>query len=610
MAIIFFTARHFDGSGDIVHTVKIADFLQKQLRKNGYTDNIIIVVPDLMEGSKGVNHKEITDRFVAAFNPLIKVQTMSMFKKSDLKVDCYIEAALLNRSSFNKEDEQMIDILRNATDVPYIFMPEYGNDLTPQGKIKIPSGFNKKNRGEVGVFPNQKLLDATQDTIISQKVIKEAFDELDHKIKRYLAPQTGSSDEYLQYRETHGLSYQYSHEHIKDYVSYIKVNGQDVLDLTKRAPIDFFLSEHIVFSETSGLSQDIICLGDDIECKKNALRRAIPELTKSGYTDIVFLNMDNGEEEALYSNVSSQKSKCYRVLYSASLPFTTMQSLPLLSDDLVGTTGDNSFVEAMSAGKLISYECASHKKEFAFGYLGRVKEMATNPSVYLLAEQLMKIPSGIRLVPHNQELLKQLLQDKAITAELKNINRTLIATSNYLQHIEVAVAKNIAGFVSPALFQIEFEQLLDKLKIKTDQLIEKGTKGRACYNPKYRGVSKAANELYNALQKSSYDFFTKNSAEPSAFKQFDDAVKDAITKSKKEMQIHRGIWGKLSPEVKAVLGILAAIAVIPAVIVAIKSPHSYYNTFFGKRITDSAKELGSFEKGADDLFKKNKPGGL
>ena len=69
----------------------------------------------------------------------------------------------------------------------------------------------------------------------------------------------------------------------------------------------------------------------------------------------------------------------------------------------------------------------------------------------------------------------------------------------------------------------------------------------------------------------------------------------AITKAKNEFKNHRDIWWQIHPILKSIMGVLAVLTVLPALIVATKSPYGYVKTFFSKCPTDSESKLTSFQ---------------
>ena len=94
-------------------------------------------------------------------------------------------------------------------------------------------------------------------------------------------------------------------------------------------------------------------------------------------------------------------------------------------------------------------------------------------------------------------------------------------------------------------------------------------------------------------------FFDKPSAE--RFKQFKSQCQHALNTVEKEAKNHRG-WHKIDPVIRGFLGVLAALSVIGAIIVAATSKHGYSQTFFGKPETETSQKVTLFkQKYADHL---------
>lgn len=110
-------------------------------------------------------------------------------------------------------------------------------------------------------------------------------------------------------------------------------------------------------------NHDVMAVGKNLNAKLEALRQVKDQIIQNGYGKIVFVNMDTNKEEVLHDD-NSPNQKVFRMVYKAALPHRHMIAMQALSGDLCNVTGDQSLGEALSAGKLIVYECFEHKKEF------------------------------------------------------------------------------------------------------------------------------------------------------------------------------------------------------------------------------------------------------
>ncbi|CEK10152.1 Uncharacterised protein [Legionella hackeliae] len=449
MAICLFTTKCYDGSGDVVQTVKIADFIQKFIKLSELeelkTEVVIIVVKD-------DENKEIASRFVKDINPNIQVKKISEFKEENHKINCCIEAGY---SHFDWEKELSF----KGAKPPLIVMPEYDNDVNRKSLLRVLGGFDN-GRGDVGVIPSPALLAATAGEMISQEVLKNAFEGLDPKIQSYLGKDVES---YLAQREQRDFSYQYSHdrnEYPTFYTNSIPYKSYQSEEETtqgeKYAPVQFFLQEHVMLMGNSAKSQDVLCIGENSNSKLQALTRLKEDLIQKGYTRVSFIDINSKDEKVIYEGDNhGAEHKEYRVLYSKSMPFSSMQVLPLIATDIVGVTGDQSLAEAMSAKKLVTYECVSHKKDFARGYLKAVQrevsEMVlkgtSGQEVLLLARFLIKPTYRCDNVEYKQEEISRLLSNRNTVEALKNINRQLIEKSQYFASIEKMLVSEVLSYI-------------------------------------------------------------------------------------------------------------------------------------------------------------------
>lgn len=113
--------------------------------------------------------------------------------------------------------------------------------------------------------------------------------------------------------------------------------------------------------------------------------------------------------------------------------------------------------------------------------------------------------------------------------------------------------------------------------------------------PEYENIALAADKLQVTLEKAREDFFNHPPSEKS-LKQFQHTCYQAIEDAKTKFTKHPDIWGQLHPILKGILGVIAAITIIPAIIIQVKSPRGFIGTFFETPKTDSLIKLESFEK--------------
>lgn len=450
MAICLFVRKCFDGSGDVVQTVKIADFIQKFTASSELEELRHELVFIVVEDDK---NEEIVSRFVKDTNLNIQVKKISEFKEENHKINCCIEAGY---SHFNWEKY----ISFKGEKPPLIVMPEYNNDVNRESVLRILGGFDK-DKGDVGVIPSPSLLDATAEEMISTEILQNAFEKLDPKIKSLLGK---DKESFLAQREQRDFTYQYGHDKSR-YPTFHSLNtsykigqhGDKVEQGKHYFPVEFFLQEHLVLMGDSVKSQDVLCIGERHESKLQSLVGLKNDLINKGYTKISFIDIDKRLGQIIYeAEKGDRQHKEYRMLYSKSVPFSSMQVLPLIATtDIVGVTGDQSLIEAMSARKLVSYECIQHKKDFAEGYLKAVQREileadlggTSREEILILAKFLIKPSYRCNNVEYKQEEISRLLINKNTVEALKNINRRLVAQSQYFSSLEKILMSEVLPYI-------------------------------------------------------------------------------------------------------------------------------------------------------------------
>lgn len=146
---------------------------------------------------------------------------------------------------------------------------------------------------------------------------------------------------------------------------------------------------------------------------------------------------------------------------------------------------------------------------------------------------------------------------------------------------------------------IDFIALLSELTTKTDELIQKGTKG----NPKYKNAAKAAEDLISSLTAAVHLFYN-NKSTPETFNSFEKTCKTSIKDAQIEFVKHRGWWHNLNPILKGILKIVSIIPLFAAIIHA-TSKQGYRKTVWGESTTESAEKLQKFEVELEQTVFKN-----
>lgn len=137
-------------------------------------------------------------------------------------------------------------------------------------------------------------------------------------------------------------------------------------------------------------------------------------------------------------------------------------------------------------------------------------------------------------------------------------------------------------------YQKKSIDLLVELSKTSDFLNQKSHK-----NAQYKPVATAVSDLHLQLLGEMGQFFTNPTA--LQFQQCHARCVDLIRIAAGECAQHRG-WHRVSPILRGILGILAAIAVIPALIVHVKSQHGYVQTFFSTPSTVTSEKITAITK--------------
>lgn len=135
----------------------------------------------------------------------------------------------------------------------------------------------------------------------------------------------------------------------------------------------------------------------------------------------------------------------------------------------------------------------------------------------------------------------------------------------------------------------QFDHLLDFWKNKANSFSRLN----------HHSASLAATALFEQLTAAGNRFFSCRLSQQS-MDTFEKECKSAFDDAKPVMDSHRG-WHGLPLFLRAVLGFIAAITIVPAVIVALATPKGYAGTFFKCSETDSAQRLTEMQGDVDRL---------
>ncbi len=161
----------------------------------------------------------------------------------------------------------------------------------------------------------------------------------------------------------------------------------------------------------------------------------------------------------------------------------------------------------------------------------------------------------------------------------------------------VEVRKKLLNTVMPPELKLkmdELKKLFTELKLKTDELINKGNK-KSKYRYRYREVAGIATQLNIDLEDAKMEFLTHQNLAV-----FKEKCNTAIIKAEPEFKKHRG-WHKVPLILRRILGVLAALTIIPWIVVAAGVTQGYIGTFFKTPKTESEEKLELFKKKINNL---------
>ncbi|MBA3535549.1 MAG: hypothetical protein H0T84_02900 [Tatlockia sp.] len=149
--------------------------------------------------------------------------------------------------------------------------------------------------------------------------------------------------------------------------------------------------------------------------------------------------------------------------------------------------------------------------------------------------------------------------------------------------------------------KVELNNLINKLQFKHSELEKKGSN-----NVDYQKLAENVDDLHITL-KAQMKFFEDPSA--SKFQNFHKTCMNEINDLIKNSQHHRG-WHQINPIIRAIVGVLAAITVVPALVVMLKSKSGFFQTFFATSKPDTmqiAEELKSKIEEIDNKINPKQP---
>jgi hypothetical protein len=370
------------GLGDVVFSLKLIETLQKhqeELKKQGYSDDIVFVLKYADKSFAQKENFKTPEKIIELllgnkswpFRVLSQTQYFDALGAKSITPECLIVGPTLP-SCLN-----ISDLLPENSKNPILLMSEYSamNQRTVDRKRTalekkdfnvscIFTGFRGDKGGpfpEQGIFINNMLSELAKQKLGGNFSFREkAWQELPLSLSENLLQNMKLEE----YHHTHELFMVYSNQ----------------------PPGKFLINQLELFGSLTK-NQDIVMIGPS---NPEDLCQEHRDLFQQKGFEVVFIDLNKNPPETKKILDSYDHKKQYRIFYLSRVSKVQMQALMSLSNDFIGVTGDQSFGEAFSAGKLISYETLFHKQGFIDGFWAKVKEKATEPMV----AQLVKYLSG------------------------------------------------------------------------------------------------------------------------------------------------------------------------------------------------------------------------
>ena len=397
---IIIAFEHAGGFGDVLFALKVAELVREGLKHaKKLTGDVYLVTDDL--GHRDIIAIKGDMEFGVSF---IKKTAFQKYLDSSSSVVSYI----IEGPVFL----YLYDVVK-PLHVPVLLMPEYSlpasiekfyqgeySIIKQYGRVGESSPVTYKRTG----FPVREQTDYKPEGILlSSQLIErrreksfQAWFALRYEYRRVLLRDMTSDGFYTpdQYHTKKELSFAYK-KHTTGVVRFLKA-------------CESYLSCHI-----SNKYQDILIVCKEKGCYKSILkevRQMVPELLRQGYLTIECINLNKVVSE----NLSKNPGNILRVLYVTSLDHEEMIAMCMLSGEFAGTTGDQSFGEAISADCIIEYEISGDKVPLIEGY----RDLAEPGSVREALHELGC--SGGKL---DAQKLGQLLSNPTVIEGIHAVNR-------------------------------------------------------------------------------------------------------------------------------------------------------------------------------------------
>ncbi len=376
MALIVYINVPGYGLGDINFAHKLSELLQ---RRYGSSHEIIKIYQCLRRSERAA---------VLEAMGFIEKQRWIDGRRDDVAIDMVFEGPIYGQES--------IDWLmpKRRTKPPHLMLSEYdwqqscgdcvSKHFTP---VKVTTGFAKESLGVLRSLPD---------------------------VAEYKVDDTANSAVGLSYCKTHVGRLRYF------------IN----LCYRQRA-LEQKVCVHLAFGKRSSVPNCIEYLGDFF--KRLDIRTLEFNEKDLGFDQNVSFERMVEIIQAVQREHSAHDHRTHITILMPSLPPEVYRRISEYAGSLVAKTGDQSFVEALELGKVVSYELytqtvgmelLSHKAAFHKNYMARMREMLTDGAYELLYQ--LNLPDDKVLESVSNDAIIPLLADRRLMQEISFANRALV----------------------------------------------------------------------------------------------------------------------------------------------------------------------------------------
>lgn len=220
-----------------------------------------------------------------------------------------------------------------------------------------------------------------------------------------------------------------------------------------------------------------------------------------------------------------------------------------------------------------------------------LEDLRRNEATVTHQELDAKVPIFLDKEKANKESVKpiatqQKFEPIAKEAAQKSLDKALLkAQQEQHQQNFIPVAKEAATKARAQMLSKQKSEYFNYVKQLGVIVLDLQKKQK--HNANYKNVTQVALDLYGKLKEAAL-FFEQPSAE--GFEVFKQFCHYSINEAAGEFKQHRDLWHKVHPVLKGILGVIAALTVLPALMVA-TTKTGYVNTFFKTPETESSKKL-------------------